>query len=58
MLTLDIMCHMRQDCFHHLDTILSLGEISDKLFFVTQGKVAIFVDSTDKFCDAVMKSDE
>ena len=35
MLTLDILCHMRQDCYHHLDPILSLGEISDKLFFVT-----------------------
>jgi hypothetical protein len=24
------------------------------MFFVTQGKVAIFVDSTDKFCESVI----
>lgn len=55
MLTLDIICHMRQDNYHHLDTILSLGEISDRLYFVTQGKVAIFVESSEKFCSSVMK---
>lgn len=37
---------MREDSYHHMDEILMLGEISDRMFFVTKGKVAIFVNKT------------
>lgn len=36
---------MKEESFHHMDKILSLGEISDKLYFVTKGKVAVHVNS-------------
>ena len=35
---------MKEESYHHMDKILSLGEISDKLYFVTKGKVAVFVN--------------
>jgi len=32
-----------------MDTILQLGEVSDRLYFVTQGRVAVFVNMTEDF---------
>ena len=32
------------ETYHDEGCILSLGEISDKMFFVTKGKVGVFVD--------------
>lgn len=32
------------ESFHDGGSILSLGEISDKMYFVTKGKVGVFVD--------------
>jgi len=43
-ISLDLIGMMREDSFHHMDKILSLGEISDRLYFVTKGKVAVFVN--------------
>ena len=44
---MDIVCFMREDCYHHMDSILQLGEISDRLYFVTKGKVGVFVNAPD-----------
>ena len=40
-----IISMMKEESYHHMDKILSLGEISDKLYFVTKGKVAVTVNS-------------
>lgn len=36
---------MREDNFRQGDNIIQLGEISDKLFFITKGKIGIFVNT-------------
>ena len=41
---MDIICAMREDNYHNNDEILSLGEISDNLYFVTKGAVGIYVN--------------
>ena len=33
-----------EESYHDQGCILSLGEISDKMYFVTKGKVGVFVD--------------
>ena len=32
-----------------MDCILQLGEVSDRLYFVTQGRVAVFVNMTEDY---------
>lgn len=44
-ISLDLICMMKEDSYHSMDTILQLGEVSDKLFFVTKGKVGVFVNT-------------
>lgn len=41
---MDILCAMREDNYHNNDEILGLGEISDKLYFITKGTVGIYVN--------------
>lgn len=43
---MDITCYMREENFHNNDEILALGEISDKLYFVTQGQVGVYVSTS------------
>lgn len=43
-ITIDLISMMREDNYHHMDKILELGEISDRLYFVTKGKVGVFVN--------------
>ena len=42
-ISMDIICLMREDNFHNGDFIIQLGEISDRLYFVTKGKVGVYV---------------
>ena len=46
---LDTLKNLKEESFHHMDTILQLGEVSDRLYFVTQGRVAVFVNMTEDF---------
>lgn len=46
--SLQLISMMKEESFHHMDKILSLGEISDKLYFVTKGKVAVFINQNSR----------
>ena len=41
-----------------MDSILQLGEISDRLYWVNSGRVGIFVNTTDQFCKATDNQEE
>lgn len=32
---LDTLMNLKEESFHHMDSILELGEVSDRLYFVT-----------------------
>jgi hypothetical protein len=50
---------MREDSYHHNDDILNLGEISDRMFFVSKGKVAIYVNETaQNYSSLTLKTDK
>lgn len=46
---LDTLMNLKEESFHHMDSILELGEVSDRLYFVTQGRVAVFVNMTQDY---------
>lgn len=48
-LEIEILHCLKEYSYHHMDTILSLGEISDRLFFVTSGQVGVFVQMNDEY---------
>jgi hypothetical protein len=50
---------MREDSYHNGDDILGLGEISHRMFFVSKGKVAIYVNTTaQNYSNLTIKTDK
>lgn len=46
---MEVLSCLKENSFHHMDAILLLGEISDRLYFVTSGQVGVFVNMEDEF---------
>lgn len=50
---IDILNLLQEDSFHHMDTILQLGETSQNLYFVTSGQVGVFVNMEVDYTDII-----
>lgn len=48
---IDVLRCLKEQSLHHMDTILQVGEISDRFYFVTQGQVGIFLSLCNDFCE-------
>ena len=53
---LDILKCCHEEIFHNNTCILHLGEVSEKLFFVLSGEVAVFVDIENTYCPNIQAS--
>lgn len=46
---MDVLSCLKEDSYHSQATIVQLGEISERMFFVTHGKVGVFLNMTEEY---------